>query len=154
MNYIEQNSNPTKMNSMKSIQNKDLGLLLLRITLGGLMLFHGIHKIQQPLEAIHHLSEDLTAAGLPGFFAYSVHVSEFIAPLLLIIGWRSKIWSALIAVTMFFAIYAVFLDQIFKLDEKTGAWAIELQVFYLMTAVVLFFTGAGRYAISTKHGLD
>ncbi len=139
---------------MKSIQNIDLGLLLLRITSAGLMLFHGIHKIQHPLDAIHHLAADLTAAGLPGFFAYSVHLSEFIAPILLIIGWRSKIWSGLMAGTMVFAIYAVFLDQIFMLKEETGAWAIELQVFYLMTAVVLFFTGAGRYAVSSKHWLD
>lgn len=139
---------------MKSIQNTDLGLLLLRITSGGLMLFHGVHKIQHPMQAIEHLAGDLTAAGLPGFFAYSVHLTEFIAPILLILGWRSKIWSGLMAGTMIFAIYAVFLDQIFSLKEDTGAWAIELQVFYLMTAVVLFFTGAGRYAISSKHWLD
>lgn len=138
----------------KSIQNTDLGLLLLRITNGGLMLFHGIHKLQHPMESIHHLAEDLVAAGLPGFFAYSVHITEFVAPLLLILGWRTKIWAALMTVTMIFAIYAVYLQEIFMLKEQTGAWAIELQFYYLMGAAVLFFTGGGRYALSSKHWLD
>ncbi|MXV37097.1 DoxX family membrane protein [Flavobacteriaceae bacterium Ap0902] len=139
---------------MKSIQNKDLGLLLLRLTNGGLMLFHGINKIKTPMESIHELSEDLSAAGLPGFFGYGVHITEFLAPILLIIGWRTKIWSGLMAVTMIFAIYAVYLDEVFMLNPETGAWAIETQFYYLMGAVVLFFTGGGRYALSSKHWLD
>ena len=56
--------------------NADLGRLLLRLTLGFCVLFHGIAKIQGGVEGIAH---DLIALGLPGFIAYGVYVGEVLA---------------------------------------------------------------------------
>ena len=49
------------------LRNNDLGLLLLRLTVGGLMLFHGVHKLIYGVSAIEGM---LAGLGLPGFIAY------------------------------------------------------------------------------------
>ena len=81
--------------------NSDLGRLPLRITLGGCILLHGIAKLQGGVDGI---AQGLTAMGLPGFVAYGVYVGEIVAPVLVIVGWYSRIGAALIAVNMMFAI--------------------------------------------------
>lgn len=44
------------------LRNNDLGLLLLRLTVGGLMLFHGVHKLIYGVSAIEGM---LVGIGLP-----------------------------------------------------------------------------------------
>ena len=67
----------------------DFGLFLLRIIIAGLMLFHGIAKLNS-LTAIENM---LAEAGLPSIMAYGVYVTELIAPILIIIGFRIRIAS-------------------------------------------------------------
>ena len=85
--------------------------------------------------------------------AYTVHIGEIVAPLLLIVGFRTKLAALLIAFTMLVAIVVAHWSDIFSLSEH-GGWAIELQAFYLMNAVVLIVTGGGKYALSTKNKWD
>ena len=59
------------------------GKLILRLTVGGLMLFHGIHKVLHP-ESLNFISSNLETAGLPGMLAYGVYVGEIVAPLMII----------------------------------------------------------------------
>ena len=63
--------------------NTDLGLLILRITVAGLMLFHGVAKLSH-LDGIKRM---LSEVGLPEFIAYGVFITELIAPILMIIGY-------------------------------------------------------------------
>ena len=49
------------------LRDNDLGLLLLRLTVGGLMLFHGVHKLIYGVSGIEGM---LAGMGLPGFIAY------------------------------------------------------------------------------------
>ena len=58
-------------------KNLDTGLLILRLTLGILMLFHGIAKITNGVGGIEGM---LTSKGLPAFLAYGVYVGEVIVP--------------------------------------------------------------------------
>lgn len=120
--------------------NSDIGKLLLRILIGALMLFHGVAKINH---GIAFIMGKITQAGLPEFLAYGVYVGEIIAPILLIIGLKTRFAAFVIAVTMLFAIYLVHPNDLFTLTQ-TGAWAIELQMFYLGTAIAIMFMGAGR----------
>ena len=48
-------------------KNQDLSLLILRITIGGLMLFHGVAKLIHGVKGIQGM---LVAKGLPSFMAY------------------------------------------------------------------------------------
>jgi len=131
-------------------KNIDLGILILRITLGGLMLFHGIAKI---IYGIGGIQEMLTAKGLPGFLAYGVYIGEIIVPLLLIIGFRTRIAALIFAFNMLVAMLLAHAGNIFTLS-KHGGWAVELIALFLFGAVALFFTGAGKYALSTSNKWD
>ena len=58
--------------------NESTGKLVLRITLGVLVLLHGISKLRG---GIGWLDGTLEAAGLPAFLKYGVYVGEVLAPL-------------------------------------------------------------------------
>jgi putative oxidoreductase len=126
--------------------NADLGRLLLRITLGGAILLHGIAKLQGGVDGI---GQALTANGLPAFIAYAVYVGEVVAPVLVILGFYSRIGSVLIAINMLFAVGLVHRADLFKLAD-TGGWALELQAFYLFTAIALALMGPGRFSINER----
>ena len=126
--------------------NSDLGRLLLRITLGVCILFHGIAKLQGGVDGI---AQGLTAMGLPGFIAYGVYLGEIVGPLLLILGWFSRLGAGLIAINMVFAIAIAHRADVFKISEH-GGWAIELQAIYLMAAIALVLMGPGRFAINER----
>jgi putative oxidoreductase len=127
-------------------RNNDTGLLLLRLTIGILLLFHGIAKLTNGVSGIQ---ETFAENGLPTFFAYGVYLGEVIAPLMIIFGFRTRIAALLLSFTMLVAIVLAHGDDLFSLG-KSGGWAIELPVLFLMGGVVLFFTGAGKYAVSRK----
>jgi putative oxidoreductase len=42
-------------------------------------------------------------------------------------------------------------DIIFSINDY-GGWMIETNMLYMMTAVVLFFSGAGKYSVSKGIG--
>lgn len=122
---------------------ENIGKLILRIMLGGLMLFHGVNKVQHGIGFIKGL---VVAQGLPEVLAYGVYVGELIAPVLLILGWRSRIWAGLIAVNMLVVIYLTQLGAFLKLGAH-GSWAVELQMFYLFSALAIVCLGSGRFAL-------
>ena len=75
-------------------KNHDLGLLILRITIGVLMLLHGIPKLSAGLDFIKSM---LVEKGLPGFIAYGVLIGEILAPIAILIGFRTRIAAAIYA---------------------------------------------------------
>jgi len=122
---------------------ENIGKLILRIMLGGLMLFHGVNKVQHGIGFIKGL---VVAQGLPEVLAYGVYVGEILAPVLLILGWRSRIWAGLIAVNMLVVIYLTQLGAFLKLGAH-GSWAVELQMFYLFSALAIVCLGSGKFAL-------
>ncbi|MGG5576924.1 DoxX family protein [Myroides sp. C15-4] len=126
------------------------GLLLSRIAIGFPMLFYGIGKVVHGIGFIQHV---LVEKGLPAFFGYGVYVGEVIAPLLLLLGWRTRLAAAVFAVNCITAVLLVQSSLIFSLNEN-GGWAVELLLLYALMAVSLFFTGGGKYALSTSNIWD
>jgi putative oxidoreductase len=126
--------------------NADLGRLLLRIILGVGILLHGIAKIQGGIDGI---VQGVIALGLPGFIGYGVYIGEIVAPVLLILGFYSRIGAVLIAINMVFAIAIAHRPDLFKLGEH-GGWALELQGMYLVTAIALALMGPGRFGINDR----
>src|SRR5690242_3227158 len=101
----------------------DLGKLVLRLTVGGLLLFHGIDKIQHGTSGIEGM---LTSEGLPSWVAYGIYAAELIAPVLLILGWGTRVGAALIVVDMVAAILLVHSNDLLAISQRGGAWAVEL----------------------------
>lgn len=126
--------------------NDDLGKLIVRLCVGGLMLFHGVNKITNGISGIEGFME---SQGLPTFFAYGAYIGEVLAPLLIIVGYQVRIAAALEAFTMLVAIYVATGFEIFALD-KHGGWVIELHLLYMLPCIALIFMGGGRYGVRFK----
>ena len=122
----------------------DAGKLILRLTLGILMLLHGIAKI---FGGVDGLEKMVAGAGLPSVLAYGVYVGEVLAPLLVIFGFFSRFGAAIIVVNMLFAIFLAHRADLLLLT-RSGGWALELQGFFLFTALALVFMRPGRFAIN------
>ena len=130
--------------------NINLGLFLIRLTLAVLMFFHGYHKLVHGVGSIENM---LLAKGLPSFLAYLVFIGELIAPVLLAIGYRTRMAALIMVINMVFTVYLAHSDIVFSLNEF-GAWAIEVNGLYLFVALALVFTGGGKIAVSTNKAWD
>jgi len=124
----------------------DLAKLLLRITLGVLVLLHGIAKLNGGLSGITGMVE---AQGLPGFLGYAVLIGEVIAPLMVLAGFHARIGAVLIAINMVVAIVLVHMGDLGRLNDQ-GGWALELQAMFLGTAVALALIGPGRFSVNGR----
>ncbi|HCD7552122.1 TPA: DoxX family protein [Citrobacter farmeri] len=128
----------------RMLTHEDIGKFLLRLAVGGLMLFHGLHKLFAGIDGISGM---LIAKGLPGFIAYGVLVGEVIAPCLIILGILTRPAALVLAFTMIVAWLMVGMNETWALD-KTGAWAIESLVYFFIGALAVAFLGAGRFSVA------
>ncbi len=124
----------------------DTGKLIVRLTVGGLMLFHGIAKIIHP-GSLDFIGGMLAGYGLPAILAYGVYIGEVLAPLMVIVGFKARIGGLIMALNMLSALILAHTGDFFSLSEH-GGWMIELQMFYLLSAVAVVFLGSGRLAIN------
>ena len=121
----------------------EIGKLILRLTLGILILFHGMDKL---VHGIGPIQEMVTGRGLPGFLAYGVYLGEVLGPLLLVVGFHARIGAGLIAINMVIAILLVHTGDLLGLSPHVG-WRLELQGMYLFTALSLMLMGPGRFSL-------
>lgn len=125
----------------------DVGKLLLRITIGGLMLFHGIDKIMHKEASFDPIVEMLKGHNLPGWIAYGVYVGEIVAPFLILVGFFTRIAAFVFAVNMLVAVWLAHTSIALKLNDA-GGWALELQALYALGALAIVFLGPGVYSVS------
>ncbi|MBJ7274957.1 DoxX family protein [Marinobacter salarius] len=125
------------------LDNADLGKLIVRLTLGGLLLFHGIAKL---FHGVGFIEGQLASHGIPAFFAWGVFIGELLAPLMVILGYQTRIGALLIAFNMLVAIALVHSHELMTLGNH-GGWALELQGFFLFVAIAVVFLGPGRYKL-------
>lgn len=123
----------------------DTGKLIVRLSVGGLMLFHGIAKIMHP-GALDFIGGMLSGYGLPAVLAYGVYIGEVVAPLMVIIGFKARLGGVIMAVNMLFALLLAHTGDFFSLSEH-GGWMVELQMFYLLSALAVVFLGSGSRAL-------
>jgi len=125
-------------------KNTDLGLLLLRISTSGLMLFHGVSKL---IHGISFLVDNM------GAFGYAVYIGEVLAPIAILLGFRTRIAAVVLAITCVVAVATAHAQDIFTISDH-GGYALELLMLYLFGAIALFFTGAGKFALSKNNQWD
>lgn len=130
-----------------STKQEDIGKLVLRVSVGAIMIPHGIAKLG-PLTSI---KERLAGVGLPEFIAYGVWVGELVAPVLMIIGLFTRPAAAIFAFNMVAAIALAHRNDIFALNER-GHWAIELAGLYLFTSIAVMLLGPGKYSLARGKG--
>jgi len=128
---------------MRAFQTEDIGKLVLRLTLGILLLLHGVAKI---LGGVGGIAGMLQNIDLPGFLAYGVYIGEVLAPLLVILGFYARIGALIVVATMVAALYLAHMDDLFLLGQG-GGWKLELQGFFLFTALAIALIGPGRFSV-------
>src|SRR5689334_6284904 len=87
----------------------DLGRLVLRVTLGVLILFHGVAKLQGGLGVVTGM---VAKTGLPAEFGYAVLAGELVAPILLIVGAWTRAAALLVVINMIVAVLLVHTSQL------------------------------------------
>ena len=127
------------------IRSDELGKLILRLTVGTLILFHGTYKLLHP-ESLEGIRKMLAAINLPQALAYGVFLGEVVGPLMVIVGFYSRLGALIIVGNMIFALVLAHRSQLFTLTS-TGGWALELQGFYLFSGLAVLFLGSGRLAL-------
>jgi putative oxidoreductase len=125
--------------------NDAVGKLILRLTLGILILFHGVAKLLHP-GSLEFINSQLTQLGLPTAVAYGVYVGEILAPLMIILGIFASYGGLIVVINMIFAIVLVHTGDLFALTDH-GGWRLELQGFYLFCGLAIVFLGSGRLAV-------
>lgn len=130
---------------LDNIYSDEIGKLTLRLTVGVLILFHGVAKIMHP-GSLEFIGNTLSGVGLPSVIAYGVFIGEVIAPLMVIAGFHARVGGLLIVVNMIFAVVLAHTGDIFSLTEH-GGWSLELQAFYLFAGLSVTMLGSGKFAI-------
>ncbi len=138
------------MSFFSSTTFEDIGKLLIRLAVGGLILFHGFFKM---VHGVEWIKDPLSALGLPGVLAYGTYIAEVAAPIVILLGFRVRFAALVVAFDMVMAIVLVLRQNIFAVKQAGGGWGIELEAFFLLASLALFFTGAGKYSVSKAHSM-
>tara|TARA_B100000508_G_scaffold113525_1_gene92146 strand:- start:123 stop:497 length:375 start_codon:yes stop_codon:yes gene_type:complete len=122
-------------------RNFDLGLLILRIGVSALMLTHGFPKLMSLIGGNTAVVGD--PIGVGGLISsILVIIGEVIAPVLIIIGLKTR-WAAVAsAITM--AVAAFIVHGADPLGKK------EMALLYLIAFIAIAFMGAGKISVDKK----
>ena len=126
------------------MKNVDLGLLFLRLGLGICLFVHGFGKI---LHGVGGVKSILVGAGLPGFLAYFAYFSEVLAPIMIAVGFYSRVGGVLVFGSSLVILYSFYgLSNLLDITNVNGFKA-ELIYLYIAMSLCVISSGSGRYAI-------
>lgn len=131
-------------------KNTHISLLIFRVSIAFTMLVYGITKL---IHGITFIQNTLTEKGLPEFLGYGVFIGEILAPILIMIGYRTRLAGLVFAFNCLVAALLVQTEQIFKLNDY-GGLAIGLLFIYIASGIALYYSGAGKLAVSTQNKWD
>jgi putative oxidoreductase len=121
-----------------------LGLLVLRLTLGAIMIAHGWQKIAGHL---HGFMGALSHMGIPAWMAYLVVTAEFGGGILVVVGFLTRFAAFAILIDMLVAILKVHLH-----NGLTAQGGFEFPLACAAIAFALIFFGAGAISIDWMRG--
>ena len=126
--------------------NPDAALLILRVVLGVIMIYHGWPKVT----GLGGVIEGFTQMGvpLPAVAAVFATVAEFFGGLLMLVGAFTDIAGLLFAIDMLGAIVLVHAKNGFAVNENGFEWPLAL----LSMSLAIALAGPGRYAVQPSGG--
>lgn len=118
----------------------DLALLLLRIGVGAIFIYHGWGKLTG-IEGVQGFFGDI---GIPlaSVMAWVVAIVEFFGGIMVLFGAYAKIPYLLLAIIMVVALLTVKINAGFE--------AARIDMMLLLTNIALFILGSGRYSVDYK----
>ena len=125
---------------MKNNTSTHAGLALLRIVPSVFMLTHGYPKLMTLISGNTEFANPFGIGQAPSLFL--AVVAEFICPVLIIIGFKTR-WAAIpTAITMFVAAFMIHSADPFNVKEKA--------LLYLVTFIAIMLLGPGKYSVDKK----
>lgn len=118
----------------------DVAILLLRIGTASLMLTHGIPKLLRVLEGDFSFSDPIGIGSTTSLIL--VTFAEAICAFLVLIGLMTRISLIPLIIAMIVAVFVAHAGDPF--GDK------ELGLFFLISFIVLFLTGPGKYSVDQK----
>lgn len=115
--------------------NTNLGLLVLRVVLGGIFLYHGIGKLTNMEQTIGFFQ----MMHFSTFWAWVVAIVETGAGLAVIVGIWTRVSAMFLAIIMIVAIVSV--------KAGKGFQAAEIDIVLLGLSLSIALIGCGRYAV-------
>ena len=116
-----------------------LALLLMRLTLGAIMVVHGYHKV---FGGLHHHAQMVAGLGLPAWLGYVSSFTEFLGGLLVLAGLFTRAAAFAICINLAVAIWKVHWH-----NGLTGDHGIEFPLTAATLAFALIFFGGGPVAM-------
>lgn len=116
-----------------------VGLLLLRLSVGALMIHHGQEKLADPQQFANTYVASLHLP-FPLFFAYAAGFSELIGSWLVILGLLTPLGALALSGTMTMAAYQHISTAGFNI------YVLELVLLYLGGSLALLCNGPGRFS--------
>ena len=125
---------------MANTLKNDIGLALLRIVPSALLLTHGIPKFQKLITGDFEFADPIGIGATPTLFL--AVLAEFICPILIILGFKTR-WAAVLpALTMVVAAFVVHAADPFGVKEKA--------LLFLGFFIVIYLVGPGKYSLDKK----
>lgn len=121
-----------------------LALLVLRLTLGAIMIGHGWHKVNGHL---HDFAGNVASMGMPAWLGYVSAFTEFFGGILVILGLLTRCVAIAILIDMSIAILKVHWKHGFM-----GAGGYEFPLALGSIAFALIFFGAGAISLDAIRG--
>ena len=118
----------------------NFGLLLFRVGVSGAMLTHGYGKLLKVLAGDFSFADPIGIGPTASLILCTL--AEFIAPLLLIVGWKTRWFALLASINMLVAFIIAHDGDPFGKKEKS--------FLYLITFIFIYFSGAGKYAVDKQ----
>ncbi|WP_340105335.1 DoxX family protein [Rhodohalobacter sp. 8-1] len=118
----------------------DVAVCLLRIGASALIMTHGFPKFLKILEGDFSFGDPLGIGEAPSLFL--VAFAEFICAILVLLGLWTRIALIPLIITMIVAVFIAHAGDPFGRKE--------LGLFFLISFVVLFLTGPGKYSLDKR----
>jgi len=116
-----------------------LALLVMRLTLGTIMLVHGYHKV---FGGLHQQADLVARLGFPHWMGYVSSFTEFLGGLFILAGFFTRVAAFAICVDLVVAIWKVDWH-----NGLTGDHGFEFPLAAATLAFALIFFGAGPIAL-------
>ena len=117
-----------------------IGLFLLRFTFSAMMLFHGIPKLLNLIQGTLMKSDPIGIGVLAT--TVLVVIAEAICPMLIIIGYKTRLASIPVIITMGVAAFIVHGADPIGVKEKA--------LLFLFAFVAIALLGAGKHSVDRK----
>ena len=118
----------------------NFSLLFFRVVISASLLTHGYGKFLQLINGDFEFADPLGVGAIPSLF-FAV-LGEFIAPIFIIFGFKTR-WASLVSIiTMAVITFVVHADDPFKGKEKALLFGIGF--------ILLFLQGPGKFSLDKK----